>query len=847
MSWLMAVYDFAIFRKPWLTLLLLFLMVLCAVRFIPQFELDASADSLTLESDQDLVYYRSIRNTFPSSDDFLLIVFTPDGELFTESTLKRLTALKQQLLEIPTVAQINSILDVPLLNHPDLNLNNVSQHMQTLEDGVEDLEQAKSALMRNPFYRQLILGRSGKTTALQLMLKTDPSYQQAVAQRNQLREAKRSGELLSQQFDQLQALELRVKALNQKAIAEHKETIVQIRGVMGQYQDAGQLFLGGLPMIVVDMLDYVRSDLRVFGVGVLLFLVFMLSVLFRRPLWVVMPLFCCVVTCLIMVGYLGYLRFPVTVISSNFISLLLIISISMAIHLIVRYRELLDLDPGVPQKVLIQRTVRQMAKPCLFTSLTTIVAFASLIVSDIRPVIDFGIMMTIGILFAYAITFLLFPVLLMFFPKEKRVSHGVKIQSKYKQSTVSLWLARFTEYSGKVLVWMACVLALVSVWGIGKLSVENRFIDYFKESTEIYQGMLTIDAKLGGTTPLDIIIDVDLKDVSDATDNLEEDCFIDDECLEDIYGQSTVFTAEQIGQFQEIQDYLESLPETGKVMSLVTTIQVAELIKGSPLDSLELAFLKTLFPDQLRGFLLDPFVNEETGQVRFSIRVLESDPGLKRQALLDKVQSYLINEKGLNPNNVHFTSMVVLYNNMLQSLFKSQIATVGVVFSCILVMFILLFRSLYLAIIGLIPNMLAAGFVMGMMGWLGIPLDMMTITIAAISVGIAVDNTIHYIYRFKVEFDRCHIYREAMYRSHATIGKAMYYTSITIIFGFSILVFSNFYPTLYFGLFTGLGMLVALLLSLTLLPQLILLLKPLGPEPSFNGVPVNDEVAWTSR
>lgn len=818
-------YRALVLARPLVSFVVLLLLIVGIVQYAPQFQLDASADSLTLENDQDLAYYRAVRKDFPSSDDFLVIALTPKAPLFSTETIEQLVALKQDLLKLPRVKGINSLLDVPLLNHPELSLTNVSEYLETLEGGYSDMGKAEAAFLNNPFYRDLLVSPDAKTTAMQIILQTNPRHSAAVESRNTLRQKALEAPLSPTDAEQLAALELEVKQLNQAAIDEHASSVRNIRSVMRQHDHIGQLFLGGIPMIVVDMLDYVRNDVRIFGLGVVAFLVIMLGVIFRRALWVIMPLFCALVTCVVMVGYLGYLRFPVTVISSNFISLLLIITMSMIIHLVVRYRELVARHPDWDQKALVAETALQMARPCLYTSLTTVVAFVSLVVSNIRPVIDFGIMMTIGICFAYATAFLLFPVILSFFQREPAPTNA----GESADAAFSVRFAKLTQRMGSSLVLIAVLVAVFSAWGITQLSVENRFIDYFKESTEIHQGMKTIDEQLGGTTPLDIILDVALAESPEESD---EDCFLDDECMDDVYGEATIFTQARLGQYREIQDWLTALPETGKVLSVATTIEMAELIKGSPLEALELAFLNAMFPDDLRGLLLDPYVNEQSGKVRFSLRVIESDPNLRRQELLDKIRHYLINEQGLSPSDVHFTSMVVLYNNMLQSLFRSQIATIGVVFGCIMVMFLVLFRSVYLAAIGILPNMLAAGVVMGMMGFLGIPLDMMTITIAAISVGIAVDNTIHYIYRFKAEFARDQQYEAAMLRSHATIGKAMYYTSITIIFGFSILALSSFYPTIYFGLFTGLAMLIALLASLTLLPQLIVMLKPLGPEAS---------------
>jgi len=825
-----------VLRSPIISVLVLAALILGIFRFIPDFQLDASADSLVLEGDQALAYYRESKKDFPSSDDFLVIAVTPNAPLFSLETVNQLKALKSDLSQIQGVQSIHSILNVPLLNSPEMTLSTVSDHLETLEGGYDDWEAAKKAFLTNPFYRNLLVSdQNEQTTAMQIVLDSNPRHAKALQQRNQLRDQVRQGNADATQKEQLAKLEKEVKVLNQEATDNHKRLVSEVRQVVSQHQGMGELFLGGIPMIVVDMLDYVRSDVKVFGLGVVGFLVLMLGVIFRRPLCVVLPIFCALVTCLVMVGYLGMVRFPVTVISSNFVSLLLIITMSMIIHLVVRYRELASLQPHWSQKFLVLETVRQMARPCLYTSLTTVVAFISLVVSNIRPVIDFGIMMTIGIGFAYATAFLLFPVLLALFPRswflvgsqKKEAIAPSDSKDVQEPQCFSTRFAKITDVLGGGLIGIAILMAILSMVGISRLSVENRFIDYFKSHTEIYQGMKTIDEKLGGTTPLDIIIDIPL-DVGENLD--EEDCFLDDECMDDVYGESTVFTQGRIDQFRKIHQWLEDLPETGKVLSLVSTIDLAKQIKGDSLDALELAFLNAMFPDDLRGLLLDPYVNESTGKVRFTLRIIESDPNLKRQALLDKTQDFLVNDIGLNPSEVHFTSMVVLYNNMLQSLFKSQIATIGVVFGCIMLMFLVLFRSLYLAGIGILPNMLAAGVVMGMMGFLNISLDMMTITIAAISVGIAVDNTIHYLYRFKAEFAKVGHYKTAMYRSHATIGSAMYYTSITIIFGFSILAMSNFYPTIYFGLFTGLAMLIALFASLTLLPELIVMLKPFGPE-----------------
>lgn len=830
-SSLASLYETLVIRKPFVSLMVVALIAAAAIFYLDQFELDASADSLTLEDDADVAYLRTVANRFPSSSDFYVISYAhKSGDLFSKASLNTIAAIKSDLEKMERVDSVNTILNVPLLNHPDISLTSITENLQYLSDEDIDVEAAKQELLENPLYRDMLISLDGKVAAIQVVMKSNAAHQAALDEREILRTKKFSNTINAQESARLNELDTQIKGFNAQNLEEDRLDVIEIRRILDLYREEADLFLGGLPMIVVDMIEYVKSDLVVFGGGVFLFLVLTLLVIFRTFQWVVMPLFCCFLTCLLATGFLGFVQWPVTVISSNFVSLLLIITMSMIIHLIVRYREYSALDPDIKQADLVLKTVKAMALPCLYTALTTIVAFGSLLVSGIRPVIDFGMMMVIGISIAFVMAFILFPAILVLLPK-RQVD-----PSHLEETPISVRFAQFTERFGNGLVVSCFAFAALCAYGISQLTVENRFIDYFKESTEIYQGMVAIDRNLGGTTPLDIIWQANpaataVEEEASADDEFEEedDCFLDDECLDDVYGDSTLFTAEKIARFNDIHDYLETIPQIGKVMSISTTMQVAERIKGSPLDTLELAFLNSMFPEELKGLLVDPYVSEDNGEVRFTMRVIDSDLTLKRQELLDKLHQDLVTKFEIDPENMRFTSMVVIYNNMLQSLFDSQIKTIGVVFVGIMLMFIVLFRSLFIAVVAIIPNLFAAGVVLGGMGLAGIPLDMMTITIAAISVGIAVDNTIHYIYRFRIEFPKDRNYMAAVYRSHGSIGKAMYYTSITIILGFSILSLSNFNPTIYFGLFTALAMFIALLGALTLLPQLIMLLKPFGP------------------
>jgi len=593
---------------------------------------------------------------------------------------------------------------------------------------------------------------------------------------------------------------------------------------MKPYQEKADLHLGGVPMITSDSMDFIQQDLVTFGVGVLCFLIILLTAAFRRARWVILPMLTCFATGIVTVGFLGLVNWPVTVVSSNFVSLLLIITLSLTVHLIVRYREQHLLSPNATQFTLVSETISAKVLPCFYTSITTIVAFGSLVFSGIRPVIDFGWMMAIGIAVAFVLVFTLFPATLLF------LKPGIPASRNDLTDKITHYLAKKNRAHYNQILILFVILSILAVYGMGFLSVENRFIDYFKKSTEIYQGMELIDNKLGGTTPLDVIIDppADFYEQQSDPEEEEEDDDWDEDDNSGITGNSYWFNTYTLTEVSAIHHYLDSLPETGKVISIITSLEILQHFDDQILsDDFSLSILYKKLPDDLKKKLFLPYMTDDGNQIRFSIRVFESDKSLKRDQLLKKIHSDLITKFNLKQEQNHLTGMLVLYNNMLQSLFESQILTIAVVFLAILGMFIILFRNLKMASVAIIPNIFAASLMLGLMGWLAIPLDLMTITIAAITIGIAVDDTIHYIHRFTNEFAKDNDYWAAINRSHATIGRAMYYTSITITLGFIILVLSKFVPTIYFGILTSFAMLVALLANLTLLPLLIVRFKPL--------------------
>ena len=811
-------------QQPLVVLSLVLLLLVFFAYHSKGFRLDASADSLVLENDQALDYYRSIRARY-GSDDFLIVTYTPRDELFSDKVLADLAALRDAFRDLPRVESVLSVLDVPLIQSPPQTLAQLQQQVPTLETPGTDRGLAREELINSPLYRCLVICPDGRTTALQIFFQRDETWHRLLRERDELRELQLQQGLTPAQREQLASRSRAFDSYSARLQDQLDRDIAAVRDIMARHQDDAQLHLGGVPMIVSDSIDFIRHDLRTFGIGVVAFLLLILAAAFRKPRWIILPLLTCGATGVITVGILGLLDWPVTVVSSNFISLLLIITLSLNVHLIVRYRELHALSPHDSQRDLLAETLRSKAAPCFYTAITTVVAFGSLLFSDIRPVIDFGWMMSIGIGVAFVLVFTLFPAALVLL-KPGRVAN----QNDWTDR-ITGFFARAIRAFGTPILGAFALFAVLSAVGISWLTVENRFIDYFKESTEIYRGMELIDRRLGGTTPLDVVIDPPGYFGELADEDWQDPLMDKGEAGEGagITGTSYWFNTFQLQQVAAIHRYLDSLPETGKVLSVDTAMQMLGRIdRQIATDDFLLAVFHKKLPDDIRRPLFEPYMSDDGNQMRFALRVFESDPSLQREALLNGIREHLLNDIGLEPGQVYLSGMLVLYNNMLQSLFRSQILTIGVVFLAIMVMFAILFRNLRMAAVAIVPNVFAAALVLGLMGWLGVPLDIMTITIAAISIGIAVDDTIHYVHRFTEEFRKDGDYWAAVKRSHATIGRAMYYTTVTITLGFSILALSNFIPTIYFGLLTGFAMLVALLADLTLLPLLIVRFSPLG-------------------
>ena len=812
-------YENLVFGKPRLVIFVLLLIVLFFAWHAQKFRLDASADSLLLENDPTLEFSREISDRYGMGDS-VIVAYSPNGNLFDQISLSRLTSLRDDLLSIDRVDAVDSILNVPVFG--DTPLTGISEDYLTILDEEQDLELAQEEIMANPVFQNALLSLDGNTAGLLVAFEIDEKSRQLLFQRTALQKLQRSGEITSEQIVELEEVEAAYAEYSVVAADRQHEVIGEIRDVLDGYRDEALIFLGGAPMIADDLVTFVQADLRTFSIAVVLLIIVALGLIFRKLRWVAMPLVCCAAAGTIMVGTLGLMDWRVTVVSSNFISLLLIITISLTVHLIVRYRELRATRRFSSHKKLLRHSVKSMFRPCFYTALTTAVAFGSLIVSGILPIITFGWMMMMGVATALVVAFTLFPSVMSSLKEDETA-----LSSELRLNLTSA-LAFFTDaLKGRILLLYGLILIL-SILGLTRLRVENSFIDYFRESTEIFQGMSLLDEKLGGTLSFDVI--VDLPQEVDEFDDPFGGGF-DDGFGGDSDNDAYWFTAPKMNQIEEIHNYLDADPQTGKVLSFGSVIQLAKILNdGQPIDGLLWALLYSRIPETLKDTVLNPFVSVDDNQLRFNVRVIESSEDLNRNELLQRIEAGVESEFGFDDNQVRLSGILVMYNNVLQSLFQSQILTIGVVMLAIMLMFLTLFKSLSIAIICIIPNAIAAALVLGIMGWLNIPLDIMTITIAAISVGIGVDNTIHYMERFRREFPRFGNYRETMFFCHNSIGRAMYFTSMTIVAGFSILSLSNFIPTIVFGLLTSFAMLVALVGSLTLLPQLLMTFKPLGPE-----------------
>ncbi len=816
------------------------LLVVVAGYQTTRFSFDASSDTLVVEGDPDLAAYVDIARSF-KGDDFLVLTFSPaQGTALEPANLQVLAELAAALVAIAGVEGVFSVHDVPLLKSPPVPLAELVNGFKTLSHPEVDRDLAREELRTSPLFRELLITADGSTTAMRIDLAPDLALRDVEARREAARVAAR-GDGGAQTRAALRAVNEEHRLIREAFLRDRDRLIEEIRAVRTEFARHGVLYLGGVPMIAADMIAFVKGDLLFFGGSVLALIMVSLYWFFRSARWVVLPIVGSAITILFTTGFLGFYGRPATVISSNFVSLLAIITISLNIHLIVRYRELFHLDSDATVGDLVRQTMLSKFAPCLYNTLTTVAAFGSLMASSIVPVEDFGWMMCVGIVIGFVVTFFFYPSVLLLLPIG---NPGISLNEELALTRV---LSHNARWRPSMVVAAGAMLAVVAVYGVSRVSLDNKFIDYFKSDTEINAGMRFIDEYLGGTVPFDVVLnfapyeplsgagifeDEDGDDFAEpAADEASADDFSDDfgddfadDGVGDTYPQRYWFTRDKLDKVTAVHRYVEGRDEVGKVLSLTTLEDLAvEFTDGRPLSNLEIAGILGLLPEHLRPELIEPYANPEHGRFRINARVIESGPSFDRGVLVEDIRAHAVEATGLAPEDVQITGMLVLFNSMLNKLFSSQVDTLAYVLLATFTMFIILMRSGLYAVLGLIPNILAASLVIAFMGYAGIPLDMMTITIASISIGIGVDDAIHYLHRFKEEYDQSGDARLAVAWSHATIGRAMYFTSLTIVIGFSVLCVSNFVPTILFGLLVAVAMVLALVANLSLLPALLVL------------------------
>ena len=791
-------YQNLVLKNPKAVFILLIISILSFGYYSKDFRLDASSETLLIDGDPDLAYLQEISERY-GSKEFLILTYTPNEGMVTDSSINNLLSLKYKIQSLNWVHSVITLLDIPLLSNSDAPLQERLESFKTLKDEEVDRERGFREILNSPVFRNFVISEDGKTSGIIVNIK----------------ENKKLEDIENKSKEEIEDYKDQIKKQNHQNILEIRQTIQS-------YGDVGKIYLGGIPMIADDMMTFIKSDIIVFGIGVLLFIIATLWFVFRNLIWVIVPITSCFFSVIIMMGLLGLLGWKVTVISSNFIALMLILTMAMNIHMSTRFLQLKKNFPSKNNFEIISLTTSKMFWPILYTVLTTILAFLSLIFSEIKPIIDFGWMMTFGLITSFIITFTLLPTLLNF------TSTGNISLKKEQNSKITSILSSISLNNKFTIFSVTGIIVVLSVIGISKLEVENSFINYFDKNTEIYKGMKLIDEELGGTTPLEVILKFPKKEEKKSE---EDDEFEDWEDEEDTNDEKYWFTKDKVDRITSVHNYLDSLPQVGKVLSFSSIVDVAtQLNKNNPLGTLEMGVLYSKIPESIKTEIIDPYLSIENNEARISLRIIDSQENLRRNDLINKINFDLKNELGLEKDDYKLAGVLILFNNLLQSLFKSQILTLGLVMIGIFSMFIVLFRNIKLSLIGVVPNFIAAFFILGIIGLLEIPLDMMTITIAAITIGIAVDNSIHYIYRFKEEFNKLKDYNKTLKTCHSTVGVAILNTSITIVFGFSILVLSKFIPTIYFGMFTGLAMLLAMISVLTLLPALILIVKPFGKD-----------------
>ncbi len=787
---------------PKISLFIIAIFTIFLAFYSQKLAIDASTESLMLKNDKGLEIWRKNAQIY-KTPNFLVVAFSPkSADILDKNSLSLIQNLQKEFEKLDFVKNVTNITNVPLFENKKFDLYKIE--FPTILSKNVDLKKARDEFKNSPLYKENLVSKNLDTTSILINLKPDLKYNKLLTKRNELAKLNNSKELKIAEEN----LKIYRDSIREK---EHNQ-ILKIREILNKYNSQNELFLGGLNMISDDMVNFVKNDLATYGVATLVLLLLCLWLFFRQFRFVVLPALICFVSVIFATGIFGFLGFEITVVSSNFIALQLIITMSVVIHLIVGYRERVSLRKSWNQKQIIYATLKDRINPCYYAIFTTVIGFLSLTTCDILPVVMLGIMMSVAISFSLIVAFVIFANVMSLL---KKIEPRRNFENSFRFTQIC---ANFAINHTNKIYFVTAFLMIFGLFGMNYLKIENSFIGYFKEKTEIYKGMVIIDKKLGGTIPFDVII----KFPQNAKQNLENLDEFEAEFLEEENDKKYWLNSQKVRIAYKVGDFLRSQKFVGNVTGIDTFLKIGKILNDQKeLDDFALSVLFSNLPQNYKDIVINPYINAENREIHFVVRIQDSDKNLRRnQFLLDLEKN--LNEILKNDDvKVEVSGIMSLYNNVLQSLISSQISSFSLVILALFLTFIYIFKSLKYAIIAIMTNIAPLIVVFGIMGFLDIPLDIMSITIASISIGIGVDNIIHYIYRYKIEL-RTKDKISAIQASHASIGYAMYFTSFAIFMGFGVMILSNFWPTIYFGIFTNLVIFLMLMATLILLACFIL-------------------------
>ncbi|QJR82302.1 MMPL family transporter [Alteromonas pelagimontana] len=778
--------------------------------FVSQFKIDASADTL-LVKDNKLYIQTQVANQQFSPDEFILLAYEPTAHaLFSQQTFDDISALSEKIRQLDRVKAVTSILTVPLINDTSALTGGTEVSSLTWQNQHYSPEVMENLVVDHPIFTDLLINRQGTATSIQIVFEENPELAQIESEMTRIQAQLLEGDLTPEQERRLSELKAKADPIKQGLIEQRKKEIEQLTQISKQVEDRANTYMGGSYVVGQHLIDIIKSDLTNFGLAISVVIALLLLFLYRSIKWVLFPLFSCAVSVLLTMGIFGFLDMRTTVISANFVALQLILTLAVMIHLIGAYREISRNNPAFSQRERVIATLNDKLAPSFFAMLTTSVGFGSLIFSGLQPVVDFGWMMLVSMLVTISVSLLLFPALLTLLPASQE-------SSEYRFIEKALDDVKRMNLAIPKSVALVCILIFLgTALGISRLDVENSFIDYFDDDTQVHKELAFIDQQFGGSTPLDIILNVD---------QVNDD-------------QELVLTADAVNRLQLVQAAVKAFEATGSVTSVANFTDLAkQLNDNKPLTEYELTTIYHILDKQVVNQLVGAYFSPDSQQLRISIRIQDTTAGLDRETFMNDLQKDL-QAVGVERDEYQLTNLFVLYQDILSRLFDSQVTTLGIVYAVLALVLLLIFRSLKIALIALVPNILTTLGILGVIGWLGIPLDIMTITIAAIAMGIAVDDTIHFLHAYlqgrKDATAESNEASSASNRAFGHTGLAIVFTTTIITIGFSIFGLSNFLPSVYFGLLTATAMIFALITDLTLLPALLnwLVARPNKPQQS---------------